>query len=221
MNLHVSLVRTSLLVSVAALTCCFVPMTRAQQDPDADSNTAATAKFPAAKRPPGQRTTVANTNAQTTKAPKPEKDGADTIRKREQWFYKPRASANGHIPAGARLRALQHMQRMMLAEGKLVERPDGSFANCGATSANEPSGRSTSLRFAAHAANDARGRQTGRTAGWLVRRSRPAIRGRTSSHNRDEPLDLHWPDPHYRQLFFQPGNRAHHGDRGRSVGPHR
>src|SRR5438132_6968746 len=86
MNLHVSLVRTSLLVSVAALTCCFVPMTRAQQDPDADSNTAATAKFPAAKRPPGQRTTVANTNAQTTKAPKPEKDGADTIRKREQWF---------------------------------------------------------------------------------------------------------------------------------------
>jgi len=128
MNLHVSLVRTSLLVSVAALTCCFVPMTRAQQDPDADSNTAATAKFPAAKRPPGQRTTVANTNAQTTKAPKPEKDGADTIRKREQWFYKPRASANGHIPAGARLRALQHMQRMMLAEGKLVERPDGSFA---------------------------------------------------------------------------------------------
>src|SRR6266480_4816113 len=167
MNLHVSLVRTSLLVSVAALTCCFVPMTRAQQDPDADSNTAATAKFPAAKRPPGQRTTVANTNAQTTKAPKPEKDGADTIRKR-----------------------------------------------------SHSSGRATS-RFAAHAANDARGRQTGRTAGWLVRRSRPAIRGRTSSHNRDEPLDLHWPDPHYRQLFFQPGNRAHHGDRGRSVGPHR
>src|SRR5436190_351739 len=128
MNLHVSLVRTSLLVSVAALTCCFVPMTRAQQDPDADSNTAATAKFPAGKSPPGQRTTVANTNAETTKAPKPEKDSADTIRKREQWFYKPRASANGHIPAGARLRALQHMQRMMLAEGKLVERPDGSFA---------------------------------------------------------------------------------------------
>src|SRR6266699_1393708 len=128
MNLHVSLVRTSLLVSVAALTCCFVPMTRAQQDPDTNSTTAAAAKFPAAKRRPGQPTTAADTKAETTKAPKPEKDSADTIRKREQWFYKPRASANGHIPAGARLRALQHMQRMMLAEGKLVERPDGSFA---------------------------------------------------------------------------------------------
>jgi hypothetical protein len=127
MKLHSSVVRASLLGSIAALTCCyFVPMARAQQDPDADSNTAAAAKFPAAKRRPGQP--VADTKAETTTAPQPEKDGADAIRKREQWFYKPRASANGHIPAGARLRALQHMQRMMVAEGKLVERPDGSFA---------------------------------------------------------------------------------------------
>ena len=69
MNLHFSLVRTSLLVSVAALTCCFVPMTRAQQDPDTNSNTAAAAKFPAAKRRPGQPTTAADTKAETTKAP--------------------------------------------------------------------------------------------------------------------------------------------------------
>src|ERR1700747_3204176 len=129
MKLHSSFVRTSLLGSIAALTCCcFVPMARAQQEPDGDSNTAAAEKFPAAKRRPAQPTTVADTKAETTKAPKPDKDSADAIRKREQWFYKPRASANGHIPAGARLRALQHMQRMMLAEGKLVERPDGSFA---------------------------------------------------------------------------------------------
>src|SRR5438046_639847 len=79
-------------------------MTSAQQEPDAD------------------------TSGETTKALKPEKDSADAIRKREQWFYKPRASARGHIPAGARLRALQHMRRMMIAEGKLVQRPDGSFA---------------------------------------------------------------------------------------------
>jgi len=129
MKLQASLVRTSLLVSVAALTCCcLVPTARAQQDPDADSSTAAAARFPAAKRRPGQTAAVADANAQATKARKPEKDSADAIRKREQWFYKPRASANGHIPAGARFRALQHMQRMMVAEGKLVQRPDGTFA---------------------------------------------------------------------------------------------
>src|SRR6266852_1343874 len=41
---------------------------------------------------------------------------------------KQRAFPLGHIPAGARLKAFQHMQRMMEAEGKLVRRPDGSFA---------------------------------------------------------------------------------------------
>src|SRR5215472_9179425 len=129
MKLQASLVRTSLLASVAALTCCcLVPTARAQQDPDADSGTGAAARFPAAKKRPGQRAAVADPNRETTKAPKPEKDSADAIRKREQWFYRPRASANGHIPAGARLRAFEHMQRMMVAEGKLVERPDGTFA---------------------------------------------------------------------------------------------
>jgi hypothetical protein len=98
-------------------------MARGQQEPDADSNTARAAKL----RGLGQPTPVAGANRETTKATKPEKDSADTIRKREQWFYKQRASANGRIPSGARLRALQHMQRMMVAEGKLVQRPDGSF----------------------------------------------------------------------------------------------
>lgn len=55
-------------------------------------------------------------------------DSADLIRKRAEWFYRQRSSAGGHIPAGARLKALQHMQRMMEAEGKLVRRPDGSYA---------------------------------------------------------------------------------------------
>lgn len=50
----------------------------------------------------------------------PPGDESELIRKREEWFYKQRASANGHIPAGARLKAFQHMQRMMEAEGKIV-----------------------------------------------------------------------------------------------------
>ncbi|MGC2800270.1 MAG: IPT/TIG domain-containing protein [Candidatus Acidiferrum sp.] len=57
-----------------------------------------------------------------------EKDSPEAIQKREEWFYKQRASVNGRIPAGARLKALQHMQRMMVAEGKLVLRSDGSNA---------------------------------------------------------------------------------------------
>jgi hypothetical protein len=55
-------------------------------------------------------------------------DDADLIRKREEWFYRQRASANGHIPAGARLKAFQHMQRMMEAEGKLVRHADGTYS---------------------------------------------------------------------------------------------
>jgi hypothetical protein len=58
---------------------------------------------------------------------KGERDSAESLRKRQEWFYKQRASVNGHIPAGARLRALQHMQRMMVREGKLVQRADGTF----------------------------------------------------------------------------------------------
>src|SRR2546426_63248 len=58
----------------------------------------------------------------------PQHEGAEQLRKREEWFYKQRADPRGHIPAGARLKAFQHMQRMMEAEGKLVRRADGSFA---------------------------------------------------------------------------------------------
>jgi photosystem II stability/assembly factor-like uncharacterized protein len=57
-----------------------------------------------------------------------DKDSDEQIRKRDEWFYKQRSSVNGHIPAGARFKAFQHMQRMMESEGKLVRRPDGSYA---------------------------------------------------------------------------------------------
>jgi hypothetical protein len=57
-----------------------------------------------------------------------DRDGPELIRKRDEWFYKQRSSVNGHIPAGARFKAFQHMRRMMIAEGKLSLRPDGSYA---------------------------------------------------------------------------------------------
>src|SRR5258708_36809045 len=65
-------------------------------------------------------------------------DSADQIRKRTEWFCKQRSSAAGHIPACARLKAFQHMQRMMLAEVKLVYRPDCGYAAVAPQSALSP-----------------------------------------------------------------------------------
>src|SRR5947209_6346374 len=56
-----------------------------------------------------------------------EEDGPDLVRQRMEWFYKQRAFPLGHIPAGARMKAFEHMQRMMESEGKLVRQPNGGF----------------------------------------------------------------------------------------------
>ncbi len=93
-------------------------------------------QFPAAKqkRPPAEAGDEAATGVKSA-AGSPltngEKDSPEAIRKRQEWFYKQRSSVNGHIPAGARLKALQHMQRMMEAEGKPVRRADGSYTAAG------------------------------------------------------------------------------------------
>lgn len=142
MKLHSLSLRISLFVSLTLLLFA-APRLLAQQDPDADSNRASAARFPAAKRVASRSSPVADASADSKKKVKAEKETAETIRKREAWFYKQRASANGHIPAGARARALQHMQRMMVKEGKLVQRPDGSFAEVAPQSSPTPLGAVT------------------------------------------------------------------------------
>src|ERR1700722_4410266 len=103
----------------------FVPTALCQQQPPGEAPSSP--KFPAAK---AQAQTAGDAHADSDEGSqdKTEKDSPEAIRKREEWFYKQRASVKGHIPSGARLRAMQHMQRMMAAEGKLVLRPDGSYA---------------------------------------------------------------------------------------------
>src|SRR5712664_2970431 len=86
-----------------------------------------------AKKSPDEKTTTPRADApeageEATAGESWDDEGTDQIRKREEWFYKQRSSANGHIPGGARNKAFQHMQRMMEAEGKLVRQPDGSYA---------------------------------------------------------------------------------------------
>lgn len=139
MKLQSFSLRITLFISLMLLFFA-APRLVAQQDPDADSNRATAAKFPAAKRLAAQSRPAADASTTSKKEAKAEKETADTIRKREEWFYKPRASSKGHIPAGARARALQHMQRMMVAEGKLVQRADGSYATVAPESTPTPLG---------------------------------------------------------------------------------
>jgi hypothetical protein len=124
----------TLAVSFAAACLCFAPQARGQQKQDPASGSATPAKFPAAKaKPQTPAAAQSDTEAASEKEAQAqgatgEKDSPEAIQKREEWFYKQRSSVNGHIPGGARLKAFQHMQRMMAAEGKLVQRPDGSYA---------------------------------------------------------------------------------------------
>ena len=46
-------------------------------------------------------------------------EGADFLRRRQDWFFKPRAFPMGFIPQGARERALQQMREMYQREGRL------------------------------------------------------------------------------------------------------
>jgi photosystem II stability/assembly factor-like uncharacterized protein len=118
----------------------------AQEKPNVTGPTAVTpAKtFPVAKKQPPavqpSETAGELSRDKTTQT----RDSPDLIRKRAEWFYKQRSSVNGRIPAGARLKAFEHMQRMMLAEGKLVLRPDGSYAEVASQSLVSPLGAVTS-----------------------------------------------------------------------------
>jgi hypothetical protein len=127
MKLNTSAIRNSLFILALTLSLTgLLSAANAQDNPAADQKATPVAKFPAAKAQAAAATEEADAGVPKQKAAKEDKDSPDAIRKREEWFYKQRSSANGHIPAGARAKALAHMQRMMEAEGKLVHRADGS-----------------------------------------------------------------------------------------------
>jgi len=85
-------------------------------------------QVPVAKKlPPATATPAEEDDLDKSPAAEADKDSPEQIRKRVEWFYKQRSSVKGHIPAGARSKAFQHLQRMLLAEGKLALRPDGSY----------------------------------------------------------------------------------------------
>jgi len=111
--------------------------------PDASNEALSKRPLPSKKQPatvePDEERVPSAPGASTN-----EPDGPEALRKRAEWFYKQRSSAVGRIPPGARLKAFQHMQRMMLREGKLTQRPDGSYAEVAPKSWLSPLGAVTS-----------------------------------------------------------------------------
>src|SRR5260370_28039626 len=102
-------------------------------------------QFQAAKKPAAPAASAADEEELSkTSATGADQDSDEQIRKRAEWFYKQRSSVKGHIPGGAHFKAFQHMQRMMLAEGKLVLRPDGTYAEVAPLSWLSPLGAVTS-----------------------------------------------------------------------------
>jgi len=101
----------------------------AQEKPNVPEVSGATSakKLPTATTQTPSAVSPQPTGPGSSGSPARPSDESDLVRNRDEWFCKQRSSANGHIPAGARFRAFQHMQRMMLAEGKLVLHPDGSY----------------------------------------------------------------------------------------------
>src|SRR6266581_4380858 len=125
----------------------FGAASRAQEKPKSASSEppASQAQFPAAKKQASPEALTGNLDElDKVPAAQADKDSAEQIRKRDEWFYKQRSSVSGHIPSGARFKAFQHMQRMMAAEGKLVLRPDGSYADVAPQSWLSPLGAVTS-----------------------------------------------------------------------------
>jgi len=115
------------LAAVLFLTPLGVGTASAQQSTTTKKDAPTRSKYPAAKAQASSTVQEDDEAESSASAKEPEKDSPDTIRKREEWFHKQRASANVHIPAGAHRQALEHMNNMMLREGKLVRRPDGSL----------------------------------------------------------------------------------------------
>jgi hypothetical protein len=128
MKLPIVTLRRSALLSVSVLTI-WVAVTFGQEKSSAPNSSAAHA----AKKSPNAKETLPQESAPSASQSSAEEnwndgDSPELIRKRDEWFYKQRSSVSGHIPAGARLKAFQHMQRMMEAEGKLVRQADGTYA---------------------------------------------------------------------------------------------
>jgi hypothetical protein len=132
MKTTTTLLRTSLLTLAAMLAFAWTGRRAAAQDkPEAPKTERAASSaanrekfvkktpYPAAKaQAPQTQPATEEQDLEKEAAPKVDKDSVEQILKRDAWFYKQRASADGRIPPGARARALEHMRQRMLSLGQ-------------------------------------------------------------------------------------------------------
>ncbi len=97
----------------------------AQSKPDSAPAAQATAEAQArqSKSQPGLKPMPRDTEARESV-----EEGPEFLRRRMDWFFKPRAFPIGFIPQGARQRALQHKAQMYQREGRfnLIGAPGGA-----------------------------------------------------------------------------------------------
>jgi len=144
MRLLKSALHFAFLLSCAILLLCL--STNAQENPASSDRrgTATTNKPLLSKKLPVKLEPSEEQRSSMPGESSKDVDGPDAIRERDKWFYMQRSSVKGRIPSGARLKAFQHMQQMMLREGKLTHRPDGSYADVAPQSWLSPLGAVTS-----------------------------------------------------------------------------
>src|SRR5216684_4812641 len=145
MRLPISSLRRSALLFVSIL-IIWSDVALGQEKSSAPNSSAVPAakKSPDAKKQTLPEKSAAASEQTSVEGNWEDRDSPELIRKRAEWFYKQRSSVNGHIPASARFNAFQHMQRMMAAEGKLVLRPDGTYAEVTPQSLRTPQSAVTS-----------------------------------------------------------------------------
>src|SRR3989454_10894697 len=78
--------------------------------------------------------------AQRKPMPRVELEDSDVILRRQEWFYRQRTYPLGFIPAGARLRALQHLEEMQRREAAQSTRGGRPNRPAAVTNASPPAG---------------------------------------------------------------------------------
>jgi hypothetical protein len=113
MKLQTSAVRNSLFLFAVILALAGV-RAAGQTKPESSATAQAAAQEKQSKAQPGL-TPLPRDDAGREKA----QEGPEFLRRRQDWFFKPRAFPLGFIPQGARERALQHKSQMYQREGRL------------------------------------------------------------------------------------------------------
>ena len=144
LQLRGSILSAFLILSIGLVSGLAVVAQETQTPPNPDTAPKAANSRPAPLHEQPPRFPVMKAATANGDSPESEGEGPKYLRRRAEWFYRQRASVKGRIPGGAYQRAFQQLQQMLLTEGRLIRRPDGSFAEVSAPSSLLPQASVTS-----------------------------------------------------------------------------